>query len=183
LIGRQLPQPLDADRRRRALQQLVSQKLGGAIGVNMIVGLPITGTAPAAASLGHDLERDAIRVGKLFQVRGHGKYSTVGDTCKIELMAGTVVLIDSGNVTLAAATDKPWTIKAQIHGLATGTTGSVQAFLELLDFNGTATRKASTVSSIDTTQQHAVHLRVTWGTADAGNTFTEQIFAVTDVGA
>jgi hypothetical protein len=173
----------NAEQHRRALQELAKARLGEALGVNRAVGSVLTGTTPAFASDGAVIPRNGLSVGKLLQVRGYGRYSLAAGTIQIELLAGSVVLIDSGEVTLPFEADKAWVFKAQVHGLTTGETGSVQAFLELLDFNGVAVRAPAATVALNTRQQHALRLRLTFSDGDAGNTFTEQIFSVRDEGA
>jgi len=182
--------PNNLERMRREWAKLANGLLASAVGVNRTVGDPKTGTAIVPLSDGHIVPQQSLTPGKLLQVRGYGTYSTAGDTLTFQLYAGDTLLIDTGAITLdsiLAGTNKAWVLRAQIHTLTTGGEGlgdgTVTAFLESLSLDGmiVASLPGATID-LDTFSQHAVHLRIAWGSSDSGNSVTEQILSVTDAG-
>lgn len=173
--------PDTLDRLKREFQKVARANLSTIIGTNSVVGTPVANTnTQTSLSAGHAIWKTGIKVGKLFTVNSYGIYSTVGADLTLKLYAGTTLLISTGAVTLSAATNKFFSFKALVHGLATGVTGTVTAILEAANFNGTIIQKPGATVTLDTTIQHEIHLEALWSAADAGNTLTEQVFTVSD---
>jgi hypothetical protein len=186
MISRLDHNPSDFERMRREWQKVARAKIPEALGVNTAVGAAISAASETELSDGHAIPRQALTKGKLLQIRGYGSYTTAGDGLRLRLYANDTLLLDSDVVSLAAGSNKPWVIKAQVHVLSVATAtapGQVTAFLERASFDGTAISKAGAVVNLDTAAQLQFQLRAAWSTGGAGNSITEQIFAITDAGA
>lgn len=182
MLNRLSKLPLDGNRMRREWQKLANSKLAVAVGINNSVGAVITGVAEQSVSAGHLIPKDSLTLGKLITVHWMGKFSTVGTTLRLKLYANATVLIDTGNMTLAALAAKAVHFKANLHVTATGAAGSITAFLESAKADTIEVSLAGAAVAIDTTIGQTITLKVIWGTADAGNTIQEQIFGVHDAG-
>lgn len=124
-------------------------------------------------------------VGRELRVVAWGTYNTdaaAGLGITVELMAGTTVLAaGTGTLSLAAASNDGWEMRADISCRTTGAGGTVEAQGRIdFDKGGQGAdvlwmTNAAPVA-LDLTVAQALALRVTWGVADPDNSITQRIF-------
>lgn len=123
---------------------------------------------------------DSLSVGDVLRVQARGVYSnSAGAPGNLQLRAkvGTVVIADTGVVTLGTAADRGWSLDLLVVVTAVGASGQVEA-------QGDARLSTSAVAAIiadleaaagygiDTTVDHDLTLTAQWSVADAGNIVT-----------
>lgn len=148
---------------------------------SVTVGNTVTETTLAGTGQGSlTLPAAFFVAGKTLRVRMSGYFSaTAGPTIRLKLYFGATAILDTGAVTSSNLTDKFWTFDGTITCRTTGGTGTVMAqgvFIE--DATAPFGAVNTTTVTIDTTATQAVDLKVTWGTAAAGNTITSTNFTL-----
>lgn len=180
--------PVDGDFWYNTTQK--SWRFRSTAGTEGLVGLLFQNTADSSAVVNTTTETNfdqsftlpanSLTVGKRVRVHACGKYSTTGTpTFVLRLKAGSVTLVDSGNITASNnATNFRWCFHSGFAVRTTGGSGTVMASGDfVVDSTSAALGDSSTVT-ISTTATEAVQVSFQWGTADAANTATLQDISV-----
>jgi hypothetical protein len=126
---------------------------------------------------GKTLSANRLVVGENFKGRFRGRYSTTGTpTLQIKVKMGSVVLLDTGAVTLGSAvSNKEFELEFDATCRTAGASGTVFAQGKAI-FDTTIVPIVNTAAAtIDTTASQAIDVTATWGTANSANTITGAI--------
>jgi len=105
---------------------------------------------------------------------------------RIRIKANSVVLADSGNISMAGAVDEPWKMEVYFSineigaaGVANIATGGTFMYTKdaSTDFQGINFNTVNS-SSFDTTVNNTLSITAQWGTANTGNSIFSQIFTL-----
>jgi hypothetical protein len=105
---------------------------------------------------------------------------------RIRIKANSVILADTGNITMAGADAEPWKMEVYFSinaigaaGVANISTGGTFMYTKdaSTDFQGINFSTQNT-SSFDTTINNTLAITAQWGTANAGNSIYSQIFTL-----
>lgn len=105
---------------------------------------------------------------------------------RIRIKANSVVLADSGNISMAGAVAEPWKMEVYFSineigaaGVASIATGGTFMYTKdaSTDFQGFNFNTVNS-SSFDTTVNNTLSITAQWGTANAGNSIFSQIFTL-----
>jgi hypothetical protein len=108
------------------------------------------------------------------------------NTLRIRIKANSVILADTGNITMAGADAEPWKMEVYFSinaigaaGVANISTGGTFMYTKdaSTDFQGINFSTQNT-SSFDTTINNTLAITAQWGTANAGNSIYSQIFTL-----
>lgn len=130
---------------------------------------------------------DGFKAGDTFNAAIRGILSAVnGETLQIKVKSGSVVLLDTGALTLPAVTSLGFTIDIDfvIRALGAATVAEVYSGLNFYFNRDTgATHDLSIKSNVnnttfDTTIANTLDVTATWGTANAGNSIQTQKFTL-----
>lgn len=169
---------------RRAIQRLAAtvgvSAFKSYVNVTVPGGNTITNTVTETAfASSYTFPANTASQGNVVQVSARGLYSEVGPpTLRLKVKLGSVTLMDTGVVTLAAvATAALWTLDATLVFALVGASGTVEAQGLASVFPGATVRQDlpmtnAAVISLDTTPALALTVTAKWGTASASNTIT-----------
>ena len=131
---------------------------------------------------------NGFKVGDSFHVFGSGHISAVNNhTLRIRIKAGTVVLVDTGVMTMATATNTHWKLDIYFTIRTLGAAG-VASIVSAGAFNYTKNASASfeginfsteTTTGFDTTVSNTLVITAEWGTANTGDSIYSNIFTLT----
>lgn len=146
----------------------------------------IANTATETAFAGsYSVPANTLAVSDVILVDLAGTVGTtiLAPTLRAKLKYGTVVLLDTGAITLVAnLSANPWSVRCRLTVRSIGGSGSVECAAEVFISTSATVALMILVSggtvTIDTTAGSALTATVQWGTADAANTVTDRQFTI-----
>lgn len=128
-----------------------------------------------------------FKVGDSFHAVATGHITAVNNhTLQIKIKAGSIVLADTGIITLSGATDKHWKLEIEFTVRALGVSGVASivtggTFFYTKDASGTfegTNFSKETTSGFDTTINNTLSVTAQWGTASTGDSIYSEIFTL-----
>lgn len=141
---------------------------------NTVTETTIIGTV---TGIGKVLAPNRLTAGKNFKGKFQGRYSTTGTpTLRIRVKLGSVVIADTGAITMGSAvSNKAFDTEFNFTCRTTGASGTVWC-QGRTSFDGVVSPMVNTATAtIDTTASQTLDVMATWGTANAANTVTGSI--------
>ncbi len=128
---------------------------------------------------------NGFSVGNGFAVVATGHISSVNNhTLRIRIKTGSIVLADTGFITMSGSIDKHWSLNINFAIRAVGTSGTAAiatggTFFYTKDasnaFEGT-NFSTETTTGFDTTVSNTLSITAQWGTASTGDSISSEIF-------
>lgn len=153
---------------------------------------PVTNTLTESSLLDGGLgtlsiPANGFQVGDSFHAIGTGHISSNNNhTLRIRIKTGSVVLADTGTITMSGATNKHWKLEIYFTVRAIGPSGTASivtagTFMYTKDastsFEG-SNFSTETTSGFDTTVNNTLAVTVQWGTASTGDSIYSDIFTL-----
>jgi len=128
-----------------------------------------------------------FKVGDSFHAVATGHITSVNNhTLRIKIKSGSIVLAETGVITLSGATDKHWKLEVFFtvrnvgpSGFASIVTGGTFVYTKDAStaFEGT-NFSTETTTGFDTTINNTLSITAQWGTASAGDSIYSEIFTL-----
>lgn len=131
---------------------------------------------------------NGFKVGDSFHAVATGYISAVNNhTLRLRIKTGSVVLADTGVITMAGTTNKHWKLELYftvrslgVSGVASIVTGGTFMYTKDASTNFEGTNFSTEVTSgFDTTTTNTLAVTAQWGTASTGDVISSEIFTLT----